>query len=149
MPAVCQRDIMVVAPNFVVAYGKLFDFLCRQGGTEEVKNFCILFSDCIAKEITEKIQARGLSGAFEHWGFTLPREGATCKITLDVKEGLQVLDIQMYNCPSVKQLDTPNKLYCSHCDTLYRRILEQLGYDFYINFNGLGQCHLTMSERAR
>lgn len=140
---------MVVDENFVRAYSRLFDFLARQGGVEEVTRFCELLSDCIAKELSDRIRLRGLAGAFEYWSHSLPAEGATCKITLDVKEGLQILQIVMLDCPSLKHLDKPNMLYCKHCDVIYRRILENLGYDFYINATGHGQCKITMSERAR
>ncbi len=149
MSTLCERAIMVVDENFVRAYSRLFDFLVRQGGAEEVTRFCELLSDCIAKELTDRIRLRGLAGAFEYWSDSLPAEGATCKITLDVKEGLQTLQIVMLDCPSLRCLDKPNNLYCKHCDTIYRRILERLGYDFYINYNGYGQCRLMMSERER
>lgn len=147
MPTVCQRD-MKVNQNFVVAYSRLFDFLCKHGGTEEVDEFCICFSDCIAREMTERVRARGLSGAFEYWSYSLPQEGATCKVVLDVKEGRQILEIFMADCPSIKHLETPNKLYCKHCDVIYRHLLEPLGYDYYINYNGLGQCHIIITESS-
>ena len=147
MPAVCQRN-MKVNQNFVVAYSRLFDFLVRQGGVEEVTEFCELFSDCIAREMTERVRARGLSGAFEYWSYTLPQEGATCKITLDVKEGRQTLEIIMSDCPSVKHLSKPNCIYCKHCDVIYRHLLEPLGYDYYINYNGHGQCRILITESS-
>ncbi len=147
MPAVCQRN-MKVNQNFVVAYSRLFDFLVRQGGVEEVTEFCELFSNCIAREMTERVRARGLSGAFEYWSYTLPQEGATCKITLDVKEGRQTLEIIMSDCPSVKHLSKPNCIYCKHCDVIYRHLLEPLGYDYYINYNGHGQCRILITESS-
>lgn len=147
MPALCQGN-MKVNQNFVVAYSRLFDFLVRHGGVEEVTEFCELFADTIAMEMTERVRARGLSGAFEYWSYTLPQEGATCKITLDVKEGRQKLEIIMSDCPSVKHLSKPNCIYCKHCDVIYRHLLEPLGYDFYINYNGHGQCRIIITESS-
>ena len=137
---------MKVGCNFVVAYSKLFDFLVKQGGTKEVTEFCKRFADTIGTEMTERIKARGLSGAFEYWSYTLAEEGADCDIILRCKEGKSCLEINMRDCPSIKHLAIPNKIYCKHCDVIYRHLLEPLGYEYFIEYDGRGVCRIMITE---
>lgn len=137
---------MKVGCNFVKAYSKLFDYLAAHDGIEEVDKFCELFADTIGQEMTERVKARGLSGAFEYWSYTLAEEGADCDIILRCKEGKSCLEIRMHDCPSLKHLEIPNKIYCKHCDTIYRHLLKPMGFDYYIEYDGRGKCRILITE---
>jgi hypothetical protein len=40
--------------------------------------------------------------------------------------------------------------YCGHCDVLYRRVLEPLGYDVYLDMSGCDRatCHFYVLRKG-
>jgi hypothetical protein len=60
----------------------------------------------------------------------------------------------MHRCPSKARLlecrhIEPYHDYCGHCDVLYRRILEPLGYEYILDMSRCNEaaCSLTVRER--
>ena len=97
-------------------------------------------SDNFLNNLRDLAASKGLAGCFEYWSHTLPEEAADFRMTLD-KEN-EIFEIEMRHCPSMGRLIeighiTPYEHYCEHCDTLYRRVLEPLGFDYNID---LSQC---------
>ncbi len=74
-------------------------------------------------------------------------------MTLDEAAGIFSIDMQA--CPSKGRLlelahMEPYPRYCEHCDTLYRRVLEPLGYVYDIDMSQVdkGQCLLTVKLKT-
>ena len=97
-------------------------------------------SDAFLGNLRGLAEKEGLKGCFEYWSHTLTEEAADFMMTLDEERGEFV--IEMRHCPSAgRLLETehiePYEYYCEHCDTLYRRILEPLGFSYEVD---LTQC---------
>jgi len=95
----------------------------------------------------------GIAGCFEYWSHTLTEEAADFRMTLDEEKG--VFEITMRHCPSRGRLNelahiTPYHDYCSHCDTLYRRVLEPLGFKYEYDFSNVANatCSLRITRKA-
>ena len=137
---------MISCTEFIPAYSELFKFLHDTGGKEAVVRFWENLSDSFLDDLCDLAARKGLAGCFEYWSRTLTEEAADFRITLDEKNG--VFEIYMRHCPSMGRLIEskhikPYEHYCEHCDTLYRRVLEPLGYDYYID---LSQCKKAMCK---
>jgi hypothetical protein len=59
----------------------------------------------------------------------------------------------MHKCPSKGMLLAlehvePYDDYCAHCDTLYRRVLEPLGFEYEVDLSGCheARCSLVVRE---
>jgi hypothetical protein len=82
-----------------------------------------------------------LRGCWSYWQHTLNEEAAEFSMELDEAAG--EFRIEMHRCPSMGRLIEiqhiqPYHDYCRHCDLLYRRVLEPLGYEYFID---LSRCH--------
>ena len=124
---------MISCTEFIPAYSQLFDLMEELGGFQAVKDYW----ECIAKEglreLESLVRAHGLRGCFEYWSHTLNEEAADFTMTLDEEAG--VFTIEMRHCPSKGRLldfkhIRPYPNYCWHCDLLYRRVLEKMGYTY-------------------
>lgn len=131
----CDKD-------FLEAYNSLFKYL-RRHSCEEVITFWEKFSDVIKVHLTDLIRRKGLFGCLEYWAETLSAEEADCKITYDTQGSFE---IEMRKCPSLRKLSDADPHYCMHCDILYRRILEPLGYKYEIRYDGKGKCKIKVSK---
>ena len=135
---------MISCTEFIPAYSELFKFIEKKGGKEAVVKFWESLSDNFLGNLRDAATAKGLAGCFEYWTHTLNEEAADFRMTLDEDAG--IFEIEMRDCPSkgkllkLKHIE-PYKYYCEHCDTLYRRIMESLGFDYEID--------LTQSENSR
>ena len=132
---------MISCTEFIPAYSLLFQELHERGGRETVENFWEYLSDRFLGNLRELVQARGLAGCWDYWAHTLNEEAADFTMTLDEDAG--VFRIVMHRCPSKGRLlelrhMQPYPHYCEHCDTLYRRVLEPLGYRYEFDNS---QCH--------
>jgi len=132
---------MISCTEFIPAYSELFKFLDKKGGKDAVVKFWENLSDSFLSNLEELVEKKGLAGCFEYWSHTLNEEAADFRMTLDEDNG--ILEIEMRYCPSMgilleeKHIE-PYEFYCEHCDTLYRRVLEPLGFKYDID---LSQCH--------
>ena len=62
---------------------------------------------------------------------------------MELDEDAGEFRITMHHCPSMGRLLELEHIdaypdYCEHCDVLYRRVLEPLGYAYEID---LSECH--------
>jgi hypothetical protein len=135
-----KGDKMISCTEFIPAYSELFKFLEQKGGKTAVIRFWEHLSDAFLMNLHDLVANKGLEGCFEYWSHTLSEEAADSKMTLD--EQNKVFTIEIRKCPSKGRLlerkdIEPYHAYCEHCDMLYRRVLEPLGYEYYID---LSEC---------
>ena len=135
------KNKMISCTEFIPVYSELFKFLHQKGGKKAVVQFWEILSDSLLGNLQDLVAATGLAGCFEYWSYTLTEEAADFKMSLDEENG--VFEIEMKYCPSMGRLleeehVEPYEFYCEHCDTLYRRVLEPLGFEYDID---LSQCH--------
>lgn len=140
---------MISCTEFIPAYSELFKFLDKKGGKAEVVKFWESLSDNFLGNLKNLAEKKGLSGCFEYWSNSLTEEAADFRMTLDEENG--VFEIEMRYCPSMGRLleekhIEPYKFYCEHCDTLYRRVLEPLGFEYDIDLSrcNKAQCSVTV-----
>ena len=132
---------MISCTDFIPAYNELFKFLGKKGGKKAVLKFWESLSDAFLDNLRDLAASKGLAGCFEYWSATLTEEAADFKMSLD--EENDVFEIEMRHCPSMgRLLETeqikPYKYYCEHCDILYRRVLEPLGFKCEVD---MSRCH--------
>ena len=141
---------MISCTEFIPAYSELFKFLENKAGKEAVVKFWEQLSDSFLENLKSLAEKKGLAGCFEYWTHTLNEEAADFKMTLDEENG--IFEIDMRYCPSMGRLlkekhIEPYEFYCEHCDTLYRRVLEPLGFKYDIDLSNCKQakCKLTVT----
>ena len=132
---------MISCTEFIPAYSELFKYLEKVGGKEAVVEFWEYLSDNFLTNLKQLVEEKGIRGCWEYWSHTLNEEAADFTMELDDEAG--EFKITMHHCPSIGRLleiqhIEPYQYYCEHCDTLYRRVLEPLGYEYEID---LSQCH--------
>jgi hypothetical protein len=144
---------MISCTEFIPTYSELFKYLEEKGGFEEVLMYWESISDNFLKNLHDLAEKKGLAGCFEYWTHTLNEEAADFRMELDEEKG--VFSIEMRHCPSMgRLLETehidPYPRYCEHCDTLYRRVLEPLGFEYDIDLSTCheAKCRLTVKKRT-
>ena len=142
---------MISCTEFIPAYSELFKYLHKKGGKEAVLRYWEVLSDHYLTPLRDLAARKGLAGCFEYWSHTLTEEAADFKMTLD--EEKQIFEITMRHCPSKGRLlefehIEPYSDYCEHCDTLYRRVLEPLGYKYDIDLTRSNEatCRIMVSK---
>ncbi|MFI4913092.1 MAG: hypothetical protein ACIAQZ_15645 [Sedimentisphaeraceae bacterium JB056] len=140
---------MISCTDFIPAYSELFKYLDEKGGKAEVVKFWENLSDNFLGNLRDHAEKMGIAGCWEYWSHTLTEEAADFRMELDDDNG--VFSIEMRDCPSMGRLlkekhIEPYKYYCEHCDTLYRRVLEPLGFEYDIDLSQCDQakCKLTV-----
>ena len=144
---------MISCTEFIPAYSELFRFLDELEGApgEEpgpaVVRFWESLSDAFLGNLRDLAVEKGLAGCFEYWSHTLTEEAADFLMTLDEEGG--AFEIEMRRCPSKGRLLASPHLepyagYCRHCDTLYRRVLEPLGYRYEIDLSRSNEARCTL-----
>ena len=94
----------------------------------------------------------GIRGCWDYWSHTLNEEAADFTMELDEEAG--EFSITMHHCPSkgrllqVEHLE-PYRDYCEHCDVLYRRVLEPMGFEYHIDLNRSDEATCKVSVRAK
>ncbi len=132
---------MISCTEFIPAYSELFKFLEAQGGRQAVEDFWNHLSDRFLGNLKSLVVENGIRGCWLYWSHTLNEEAADFTMELDEEAG--EFRIVMHHCPSKGRLlelenFEPYADYCRHCDVLYRRVLEPLGYEYHID---MSQCH--------
>ena len=145
---------MISCTEFIPAYSELFKFLEARGGKEAVEDFWEYLSDTFLGNLRSEVRQHGLRGCWNYWSHTLNEEAADFSMELDEEHGQ--FQIVMHRCPSMRQLldiehVEPYHDYCRHCDVLYRRVLEPLGYEYAIDLTGCkeARCSLTVKKAGR
>ena len=125
---------MISCTEFIPAYSELFKFIAKRDGDAGVLDYWNYISDTYVKDRLGKIVGeKGICGCWEYWEKALNEEAAD--FTMDLDEAAGTFKIDMHYCPSKGRLlelshVEPYHDYCGHCDVLYRRVLEPLGFTY-------------------
>lgn len=143
---------MISCTEFIPAYSELFKFLQKKGGEAAVLDFWNYLSDNFLGNLRDLVIQHGIRGCWLYWSHTLNEEAADFTMELDEEAG--EFRIDMHGCPSKGLLLntrhlTPYENYCGHCDILYRRVLEPLGYEYSYDMTRCdkAQCSLVIRKR--
>ena len=128
---------MISCTEFIPAYSELFKFLHDKGGKEAVVGFWEYLT-VFLENLHDLAASKGLAGCYEYWSHTLTEEAADFRMSLD--EDNNLFTIEMRHCPSKGRLNEfkhiePDKYYCEHCDVIYRKVLEPLGFEYNIDLS--------------
>jgi len=144
---------MISCTEFIPAYSELFKFLDQKGGSAAVRDFWNYLSDRFLGNLRSAVAEHGLRGCWVYWNHTLNEEAADFTMELDEEAGLFRID--MHHCPSMGRLLAlehvePYHDYCVHCDVLYRRVLEPLGFECEVDLSRWreAKCSLTVKRKA-
>jgi hypothetical protein len=145
---------MISCTEFIPAYSELFKFLEARGGKEAVEGFWNYLSDKFLGNLRSAVEEHGLRGCWLYWSHTLNEEAAD--FTMELDEDAGEFRIEMHRCPSMARLlelehVEPYHDYCRHCDVLYRRVLEPLGYQYDVDLSHCheARCSLTVRRGPR
>lgn len=145
---------MIPCTEFIPAYSELFKYLEERGGPDAVMGFWNYLSDNFLGNLRDLVTERGIRGCWDYWSHTLNEEAADFTMELDEEAG--EFSITMEHCPSKGRLLEYTHFeaypdYCRHCDALYRRVLEPLGYDYDIDLSHCDEarCKLTVRRRSQ
>ncbi|OPZ83151.1 MAG: hypothetical protein BWY76_02409 [bacterium ADurb.Bin429] len=143
---------MIPCTDFIPAYSELFKYLHARGGEAAVREFWADLSDRFLTNLRDLVAKHGIAGCWLYWSHTLNEEAADFTMELDEEAGK--FRITMHRCPSKGRLLKEQHLepypdYCAHCDLLYRRILEPLGYEYSLVTSRVDEaaCELTVQRR--
>ena len=141
---------MISCTEFIPAYNELFKFIEQRKDKEAVTGFWNYLSDTFLTNLKNQVVEHGLKGCWIYWSKTLKEEAADFRMELEEEAG--VFSISMHHCPSKGRLlqekhVEPYRDYCEHCDVLYRRVLEPLGYNYELDRSQTdkARCHLKVS----
>ena len=144
---------MIGCTEFIPAYSQLFKTLEQLGGKPAVESFWRYLSGKFLTNLRDLVTANGIRGCWLYWSHTLNGEAAD--FTLELDEAAGTFAIAMHHCPSKGRLMAlkhiePYRDYCRHCDVLYRRVLEPLGYVCEVDLSDCDQarCSLVVRRRA-
>lgn len=144
---------MISCTDFIPAYSELFKYLDQRGGKKAVMAFWEYLSDSFLGNLKELVIANGIKGCWLYWSHTLNEEAAGFSMELDEEAGMFRIDMQ--HCPSMGRLIETKHIeayadYCEHCDVLYRRVLEPLGYSCEVDLSRCkeARCSLVVLRKA-
>jgi len=141
---------MISCTEFIPAYSELFKFLEKKGGREAVLDFWNYLSDTFLGNLKDLVREHGIRGCWLYWTHTLNEEAAD--FTMELDEEAQEFRIVMHNCPSKGRLLELGRMkpyhdYCGHCDVLYRRVLEPMGYSYEFDGSGVDKARCAIVIR--
>ncbi|MFC1606386.1 hypothetical protein ACFL47_00325 [Candidatus Latescibacterota bacterium] len=141
---------MITCTDFIPAYSELFKFLEEKGGKDAVIDFWNYLSDNFLDNLKNLVAENGIRGCWMYWSHTLNEEAAD--FTMELDEDAGEFSITMHHCPSKGRLldlshIEPYPDYCEHCDVLYRRVLEPLGYSYSLDMSGADMASCTLSVK--
>lgn len=142
---------MIPCTDFIPAYSELFSYLEKRGSKQAVDNFWNYLSANFLGNLESLVKEHGIRGCWLYWSHTLNEEAAD--FTMELDEENEEFRIIMHKCPSKSRLlkcdnITPYHNYCGHCDVLYRRVLEPLGYKYSIDLTRCNEaaCDLVVKK---
>ena len=143
---------MISCTEFIPAYSELFKFLHARGGKDAVMDFWNYLSDNFLGNLGQLVEEHGIRGCWLYWSHTLNEEAADFTMELDKDNG--EFRIIMHRCPSKGRLlecahIEPYHDYCGHCDVLYRRVLEPLGYEYAYDMSRCDEAACSVVIRDR
>ncbi|MDD3840206.1 MAG: hypothetical protein PHP06_06490 [Clostridia bacterium] len=143
---------MISCTEFIPAYSELFKYLEKKGGQEAVMGFWEYLSENFLGNLKDLVVENGIRGCWMYWTHTLNEEAADFTLELDEEKG--EFKLIMHQCPSKGRLLNfehiqPYHNYCKHCDILYRRVLEPLGYEYIYDMSEVdkAKCSLTIRKK--
>jgi len=147
-----KAETMISCTEFIPAYSELFKYLEKKGGQQAVMDFWNYLSDSYLHDLRDKVVQNGIRGCWLYWSHTLNEEAADFTMELDEEAG--EFRILMHHCPSKGRLlelkhITPYHNYCKHCDILYRRVLEPLGYEYFYDMSQCDQARCSLLIRKK
>lgn len=141
---------MISCTEFIPAYSELFKFIEQKEDREAVNGFWNYLSDNFLSNLKNHVVKNGIKGCWIYWSKTLKEEAAD--FTMELDEDAGIFSITMHHCPSKGRLlkdkhVKPYQDYCKHCDVIYRRVLEPLGYKYELDLTqtDFARCHLRVS----
>ena len=144
---------MISCTEFIPAYSELFKYLDKKHGKKAVVDFWNYLSDKFLTNLKELVVENGIRGCWIYWNKTLNEEAAD--FTMELDEAAGEFSIIMHYCPSKGRLlkyehIEPYRDYCEHCDVLYRRILEPLGFEYNLDRSQTkhARCRITVKSRG-
>ena len=143
---------MIPCTDFIPAYSELFRFIEERDDHDAVVKFWEYLADNFLDNLRELVEAHGLRGCWMYWSHTLNEEAADFTMSIDDEAG--EFRIEMHHCPSkgrLLELDhvEPYHDYCGHCDVLYRRVLEPLGFECIADLSECEQAKCSFVVRAK
>ena len=145
---------MIPCTDFIPAYSELFKLLEKRGGREAVVNFWNYLSDTFLHNLRSLVEEHGVRGCWLYWSHTLNEEAAD--FTMELDEDAGQFSIVMHHCPSKGLLQecghiAPYHDYCGHCDVLYRRVLEPLGFECVADMSQCdkAKCSFLVTEKCK
>ncbi len=141
---------MIPCTEFIPAYSELFRYIDLRDGYGKVQAYWLHIARNGLQQLHDLVIKHGLRGCYLYWSRTLSEEAADFTLTLDEETG--IFTIEMHHCPSKGRLlefehITPYEHYCDHCDTLYRNVLEPLGYEYAFDPSGTDRASCSISVR--
>ncbi len=142
---------MISCTDFIPAYSELFKYLESVGGKKAVVDFWEYLSDSFLNNLRDLVAKNGIRGCWDYWSHTLNEEAADFTMELDEEAG--EFSFTMHHCPSKGRLLAsehiePYRDYCEHCDVLYRRVLEPLGYEYIFDSSQCDQAKCKVVIRS-
>jgi len=127
---------MISCTEFIPAYSELFNYIEKKQGKTAVVNFWNYLSDIFLTNLRDLVAENGIRGCWLYWKKTLNEEAAD--FTMELDEDAGEFRITMHHCPSKGRLleythIEPYADYCEHCDVLYRRVLQPLGFEYELD----------------
>jgi hypothetical protein len=143
---------MIPCTDFIPAYSELFKFLEERGGRAAVVDFWEYLSDNFLGNLRDLVREHGIRGCWLYWTRTLNEEAADFTMELDEEAG--EFRILMHKCPSKGLLMAlhhvePYHDYCGHCDVLYRRVLEPLGFECVADLSECDRARCSFTVRGK
>lgn len=145
---------MISCTEFIPAYSELFKYLEEKHGKKSVVDFWNYLSDTFLTNLKDLVAENGILGCKLYWEKTLNEEAAD--FTMELDEESEEFSITMYHCPSKGRLleyehIVPYKDYCEHCDVLYRRVLEPLGFIYELDRSqtDYARCYLKIKKNNK
>ncbi len=143
---------MISCTEFIPAYSELFKYIERKEGKAAVVDYWNYLSDNFLTNLKDLVVENGIRGCWMYWEKTLKEEAADFTMELDEEAG--EFSITMHYCPSKGRLleyehIDPYPDYCEHCDVLYKRVLEPLGYIYKLDRSRTdrARCCLTVKSK--
>jgi hypothetical protein len=140
---------MISCTEFIPAYNELFKYIEEKGNKAAVIDFWNYLSDVFLMDLRDEVVHHGILGCWNYWSKTLKEEAA--EFTMELDEAAEEFSITMLQCPSKGRLLKEKQIkpypgYCEHCDVLYRRVLEPLGFKYELDRSetNLARCRLTV-----
>jgi hypothetical protein len=136
---------MIGCYDFCGHYEWTFAWLEAQGGESLVRAYWTeaIYRDS-QRHATALIQAGGIEGMKQYWGFTLDHEAAGYAMTATA----DTFRVDMHECPSkgflIQNGLVQYKDYCDHCMGWIGPLLKEAGFVIDHEHNHRGQCWWEM-----